>query len=341
MRLAVQEGASKPDRRVQRMLRYVPLAPLALVLLMGTLLLFGSVVPARAAPHSRAQELISEVNALRSEYGLAPYRVDPILMSVAQAQNEYRLAAGITSHVGPDGSRPRERAAAAGYGEGATIFISENIADGTGLTPAVAVEWWRGDDPHLNTMIGPNYVHVGAGAGETGGVWRYTLMAGYVAGGSYTPSQAGAAAAPSGPVIRAIISTSTPTSEGAIIHIVAEGQTLWTIAAIYEVELNELMELNGFSDTPLLHAGDEVIVRAASTATPTQAPSPTATDTPEPSPTPTQSETPAATEELTATATPEQQPPVRTRSPLSLALMAAGGLLIAAGALAALRSSSD
>lgn len=314
----------------------------ALGLLLATLWFLALATPTRAAPASRAQELISEVNALRASYGLDPYQADPILMSVAQAQNEYRLSAGITSHLGPDGSRPRERAAAAGYGAGANVFISENIADGTGLTPAEAVEWWTGDDPHLNTMIGPNYVHVGAGAGEAGGVWRYTLMAGWVAGGSYSAPSASTdvAAAGSGPVFRAILSTSTPLPDGAIIHVVAPGQTLWTIAAIYEIDLNELMELNGYGDTPLLHEGDEVVVRQASTETPTPAPTAEASETSPPSPTATRTSRPQATEEPIQTATPVPSP-APTSSPLSLALMAAGGLLIAAGALAALRSQAS
>ena len=134
------------------------------------------------APDS-ASELVAAVNALRASYGLAPYNVDPILMAVAQAHNNYSISIGSVTHYGPDGSRPRDQAIAAGYGGGATVFISENIQQGSGLSPSGAVQAWTGDDPHLNTMIGSNYRDVGAGAGERDGVQYYTLIAGYVAGG--------------------------------------------------------------------------------------------------------------------------------------------------------------
>lgn len=224
---------------------------------------------------SRAAELIANVNALRASHGLAPYEVDPILMSVAAQQNDWRVSAGVTTHTGPDGSTPRMRAAAGGYGGGATIFISENIVDGTGLTPAEAVDWWTGDEPHLNTMLGPNYQQVGAGAGESGGVWRYTLMAGYVAGGPYSPGQAsGSVSAPPGGAASAVVAA-TPRPDGSVLHVVEAGQTLWTIAAVYGVDLQTLLDLNGLTSDSLLHAGDQILVVPARTPTP----SPQATHT--------------------------------------------------------------
>ncbi|HEX9858819.1 MAG TPA: CAP domain-containing protein, partial [Paracoccaceae bacterium] len=289
-----------------------------------------------AIAQQQAVALIAEVNALRAQYGLAPYNSDPILMSVAQAQNDWRLSAGVTTHDGPDGSRPRDRAIAAGYGGGRTVFISENIVDGSGLSPAEAVEWWTGDDPHLNTMIGENYRDVGAGVGTAGGVTRYTLMVGYVAGaqsaGSAATPGAGEAAAP--PAGLGFV-LSTPNPDGSIIHIVEEGETLWTIAALYEVDLETLRELNNLPQNPLLSVGDQVVVQPAFTPTPTVSPTgtpaPTATSTPSPTASP---RPPTAT----ITLTPTPLPLITYEGPgLSRALIGFGLVLMAAGVVLGMR----
>lgn len=324
------------------------MTPKRILLIAGLLAAVGmlsTALPAAQAapPESRAGDLIAGVNALRASYGLPPYQANSILMSVAQAQSEWRAEVGQTTHSGPGGSTPKSRASAAGYGGGATFFLSENIVDGTGMSPSEAITWWTGDDPHLNTMIGANYQDVGAGAAESDGVWRYTLMAAYVAGSagsgesSTNPTTGGAAAG--APAYSAIVSTSTPQPNGAIVHTVEAGQTLWTIAAIYDVDLNELLALNGFNSTPLLHEGDEIVVRPAATSTPTAAPQPTATATTAPTLTPTSSPTSVP---VTPTVTPRPpfRLPIPSGSPFSLALIGIGALLVIVGIVAAVRQRS-
>ena len=305
-------------------------------------LALGVLVPVRIVaelpglPRSseRAYELIAKVNALRASYGLASYEIDPILMAVAEAQTAWRVSAGVTTHTGPDGSRPRERAIAAGYGGGSTVFISENIADGLGLTPAEAVSWWTGDDPHLNTMIGPNYRHVGAGAGQSGDVWRYTLMAGYVAGGSYSAGSVPVATrVSSGSSGIAPFILSTPNPDGSVVHVVEQGQTLWTIAARCDVDLGLLAEWNGLPSNPILHVGDKILVRPADT--PTASPAAVERFTPSPRP-PTRTPAAAKTAVILPTLAP---PPAASLSPLSQLrwpLIVAGALLVTIGLAAGL-----
>ena len=259
-------------------------------------------VEAAPAPNS-ASELIAEVNALRAANGMGPLNVDPILMSIAQAQNNYSMSIGQITHTGPNGSRPKERAIAAGYGGGATVFVSENIAQGTGLTPAEAVQWWTGDDPHWNTMMGANYRDIGAGAACDGSTCYYTIDTGYVAGGisanSTAPAAVQAPAAQSGamPVLQA-----TPMPDGSVVHTVQAGQTLWTVAAVYEIPLADLLALNGLTETSLLQVGDELLIHAGADPTPTATPA--RTSTPPATAISTSSTTAGAT-----TATPGQAPP--------------------------------
>jgi len=331
-----------PPNRLSAPVRWKRLGALLLgVLAVMAARPYGTAYGTAGAPsRQEAYDLIAEVNTLRADNGLPPYQIDPILMAVAQAHNDYQVAAGTTTHYSPDGSRPRDRAIAAGYGGGATIFISENIAGGTGLTPAEAVGWWQGDDPHLNTMLGPNYTDIGAGAGESGGVWRYTLDAGYVAGGSYVaptsaPAVSGAGAAPVSPGF--ILSTAEP--DGSIVHIVQAGQSLWTIAAYYGVDIAALRQLNNLAASPLLHTGDKIVVQPAMTQTPT--PEPTSPATPVPTPSRTVAR-PAATPSGRPSAT--SLAPIPTASPLSTTswiLIGAGGGLVVIGLAAALLRRED
>lgn len=311
-----------------------------LMFLLGAAVLSLASSPAPAPVHNdsaRAMELIADVNALRASHGLPPYEIDPILMAVAASQNDWRVSTGVTTHTGPDGSSPKQRAIAAGYGGGGTVFLSENIWDGTGLTPAQAVQFWTGDAPHLNTMLGANYKQVGAGAGESGGIWRYTLDAGYVLGGSYQPGQApanGAIVAPAAvPVQKA-----TAMPDGSVIHEVQPGQTLWTIAAVYGVDLSTLRQLNKLAVGALIHTGDKIVVQPSWTPTASAAPSTTST------PRPTATTTPYPTQTLapptpTITPTPSVRLPqfhISTQS-TSFYLIVAGGLLIALGGIMAAR----
>ena len=237
-----------------------------------------------AAPRDdAASELIEAVNQLRASYGMDPLVIDPILMQVAQRQNDYSISIGQISHYGPDGSRPRDQAIAAGYGGGTTVFISENIVVGSGLTPSEAVEWWTGDEPHLNTMLGTYYRDVGAAAGEADGATYYTLVTGYVAGGLSANSTVPAGDA-SKPILvgPAQVITSTPQPDGAIVHVVEAGQALWTIAAIYGIDLDVLLSLNGLTEDSVVLPGDRLIVRPAPTETPS--PEPTATPSATPAP---------------------------------------------------------
>jgi LysM repeat protein len=71
-----------------------------------------------------------------------------------------------------------------------------------------------------------------------------------------------------------------PQPKAPLIHVVQPEDTLWTIAAIYRVDLEELMALNGLAEGDLIHPGNEIIVRPGpptATPMPTETPPPTQT----------------------------------------------------------------
>jgi hypothetical protein len=245
---------------------------LGFLFLVGTsFLLGGAHAQAQAYP---ASQLIQLVNQLRISYGQTPYQVDPILMSVAQAQATYSAANCFNGHTGPDGSGPDERARAAGYGEGYNSFATENAASGTLElhTPELVVSFWQMDYGHLTAMISPKYEHIGVGYAEGFGMSWYIMMVGWIDDGS-PASAAPVDTAPVNPAFYPPFVVSTPDESGAIYHEVQPGQAAWTIAVYYEIDLAELLALNNLTEDSILHPGDLLLIR----------PTPTQTSTPEPS----------------------------------------------------------
>lgn len=225
-----------------------------------------------SAPASSSSELISAVNALRRANGLPALRSDPFLMSIAQAQSEFQAASGTITHSGPGGSRPVDRAVAAGYGGGAAVSVSENIAGGTDMSAQEAVRMWQGDGLHLNTMLSATATDAGAGVAAAGGMTYYTLVVGSVtsqAAGEGNAEDAPSAAQPSGVTGSAgavgaggpLLQAATPAADGSIIHTVLEGQALWNISALYKVPIEELLKLNELPPYAFIHPGDKLIIR--------------------------------------------------------------------------------
>lgn len=303
------------------------------------------------ARRSRAQAgdpyaLIDAVNNLRIGNGLPPYEVNNTLMSIAQSHSNYQASIGQVTHIGSGGTRPRDRAAAAGYGGGATFFISENIAGGTDLSVDGAISMWLGDDPHIQTMLSPNYQEIGAGVAEADGFVYYTIDAAYVAGGNYNPpatsGPGGSTARPGGPTALPYyaVQTTTPDSDGSIVHTVMSGQNLTLIAKAYGLTVADLKKLNNMT-SDALYEGDILIIRLGNTPGPTDAPSPTGTPTRAATPTrkPTRTPTPTASPMVTTTSMMTADPVQTDASPggadrlgsilvIAIVVMAAGGLVL-------------
>jgi len=290
------------------------------------LLLFALKPPQPVEANSCAMELIRLVNQMRARHGLPPYRVNPILMAVAQAHSDYQADIQTMTHIGPGGTHPRDRARAAGYGGGATVFVSENIAWGYTLSPAAVIQMWTEDQPHLNTMLGPNYRDVGAGCAKAGnGATYYTLDAGYYIGEPSNPTTSSGKPYPTPTVVLPVAPyiRSTPRPDGAIIHIVRYGHTLYGISKVYGVPLKDLLKYNRLTLKSTLYVGEKIIVRppqATLTPTPTATPTPTSTPTPTRTTSPTPSPPPSATHPQaqshpTITPTPTPAPPPEKDKP--------------------------
>jgi uncharacterized protein YkwD len=105
-----------------------------LFIILGLVLWLGLEVTPSFAQASSAYDVIAAVNDFRAAYGLPALKTNSTLMSIAQAHSDYQASISTVTHNGSGGSSPKDRAYAAGFGGGATIFFSENIAGGLNMT---------------------------------------------------------------------------------------------------------------------------------------------------------------------------------------------------------------
>lgn len=233
-----------------------------------------SPVSAQDGSNITPSDLIALVNGIRTGNGLPALEVSGILMSTAQSTAEIMAANRMGWHIGD----VRGRVMAAGYGGGATAWATENFAVGPMSLEDIAWVW--SDAAHMIPMAKPAYQHIGAGvATAADGAIYYIIHAAYTSGSpvvrTLTPGDIGAndptAAAPQWviPVARA-----TPNTDGAIVHEVQMGQSLWSIAIAYETHIVDILRYNQLSpEQQVVWIGQKLNIPVTSTAV---TPSPTA-----------------------------------------------------------------
>lgn len=232
-------------------------------------------------------QIIAAINQYRAQNGLHTLQSNSILMSTAQDQSDYMASTGNISHTGPGGTSPRDRAYAAGYGDGQIIFMSEIIYGGSNATIDDAMAFWKSSPNHNPWMLSTNYVDIGAGITTNGGSVYFTAVMAYVAGG-VAPTPGSGSEEPdegdgSGGGVLVPVLISSPNADGAVIHIVQPGQTLVGIATAYAVTLADIYALNNLNEFSIIYPGDEIIIKdtlSQPTTTPTSTQlTPTATRT--------------------------------------------------------------
>ncbi len=261
-----------------------------------------------------ANSLIAAVNQLRAANGLAPYTPNAILMGVAQAHADYMAATGNVSHTGAGGSNVTGRMLAAGYSVAGDLSLggirAENITAGPSKSVYDAVLEWQGDAPHLNTMLHPLALDIGAGVAYKGDTVYYVIDVALrsnnplptLPGG--TPGLVGTPVVYAPPLVSTVIPV-TPNAEGKLIHTVKGGETLWLIAITYGVTVAEIRSLNGMSEADAIYPGEVILIKKD---LPTNSPAaPSATATVIVSETPTAFASPTLISLPTASPTPEPE----------------------------------
>jgi LysM repeat protein len=253
-----------------------------LLLLIGTVLLASlAAVQVIHAQGDSTTTVINAVNQLRVGQDLTPLLVNRQLMQSAQQHSQFMASLGNETVYGADGSSATDRAQAAGFGAGAEIHVFENVACGIDLSISDLLEGaWNGD-PQQENLLNPESEYIGVGVAYAGDLVCYTVVLGHWAGeADPTPTlpstSAGTPASSIMPTAVPVV-VSTPGTDGTVKHTVAWGQTLWIIASVYNVPLEELRELNQLEPDRVVNPGEVVIIKPSYTPTntPIGQPSPT------------------------------------------------------------------
>lgn len=143
---------------------------------------------------------------------------------------------------------------------------------------------------------------------------------------------------PTPPGTTAPLVLSTPLADGTIIHIIAAGQTLWSIVDAYGIPFETLLELNDLEPDAVLNLGTELIISPPHTPTSTPIGEPSNTPPPRFTHTPSLG-TPQATEASFSPATPVPtetiQAEPRFRSSVKSPLVVITAVLISGASLGA------
>jgi LysM repeat protein len=223
---------------------------------------------ATAVQAQTASAIFQEVNQFRQNNGLIPFQYSSALAAAAQNQASYMAANNVfSSHVGAGGSTPYSRAVAAGY----VGRISENIVGGTGMTAARGVNWWINSPIHYSTLVTSRYQEAGTGFATNGSENFYVLVVGQPSDAPPSPSTADNSP---DPLFITPITLAQPGEDGSIVHVVQEGQALWSLAAYYEIRLSDLLLFNSLPADAIVQPGDQIIIQLAEGQAPPPTPTP-------------------------------------------------------------------
>jgi uncharacterized protein YkwD/LysM repeat protein len=240
-------------------------------------------VQTTVAPPLSPSDVINAVNDLRLANGLNVLTVHPVLMQVAANQaNALTASEGAVGHQRPCGMTLGQEMLMLGFPLWGDLSLdgyrSENWT--SAMTIEQVISSWQGDDLHLNTMISPHRSHIGAAVvlgdqyyvvletalstntGQhqstaydilTGIPMTQTVCYGYASGEISQYS------------IPVVLSTARP--DGDVVHEVQYGQTLWNLAEMYQVSIEQIKLLNGLVDDNIL-PGWKLLVQKAATQPP-------------------------------------------------------------------------
>lgn len=236
-------------------------------------------------------DLINAVNTLRMANGLIPLYAHPVLMQVAQTEAN-GIANGMPGHWRPNGLSLGLWLLTLGYPLSGDLSLdgyrSENwFYVSTTTTVEEIIQNWQGDAEHRETMFSEFRSDIGAGIavspdGEVVAVLETALQtksglmqygASNILTGIVQTQSANSAietmAAESGlpPQYSVPVAMSTARPDGDVVHEVQYGQTLWSLAEMYQVPIEQIKRLNGLVDDNIV-PGWKLLIQKAATQPP-------------------------------------------------------------------------
>jgi len=298
-------------------------------------------------------DLIIAVNTLRVTNGLSALNAHPVLMQVAQTEAN-GIANGMPGHWRPNGLTLGQWLLSLGYPLSGDLSLdgyrSENwFFVSSSTTVDEIINGWQGDAAHRDTMFSEFRSDIGAGIavtadGEVVAVLETALQTNsgqmqygasvYLTGivetkSAYSAIETMAAASGLPPQYSVPVLVSTARADGDVVHEVQYGQTLWSLADLYHVPLEQIKRLNGLVDDNIV-PGWKLLIQKAATQPPPMTTSPIVlgrlTDTPYPTSIPYYTVTPTVTATVPSVSLGQQ---MKQNSTVVVALLIAFSVLSA------------
>ena len=129
--------------------------------MVGLVIWLWPLTAAAQTPDQGATALMALANDYRQTRGLLPLPGHPALIAAAEEQAGVMARAGLTTHIGLDGSSAPERAARAGF-QGSVVEII--CAGPHGAAEVLGL--WRDSELSGSTLLNPAYTALGAATGQ-------------------------------------------------------------------------------------------------------------------------------------------------------------------------------
>jgi uncharacterized protein YkwD len=110
------------------------------------------------------RQLFDRLNAIRADYGLAPFSYSTALEVAAQRHTNDMQANSWRSHRGTDGTMYYDRMVAAGY-RPASRWGAANETIGWGNNLDRQITWWMNSPVHRGIILSSKYTEIGIGYG--------------------------------------------------------------------------------------------------------------------------------------------------------------------------------
>jgi len=138
---------------------------------------------AARAEDSVSREVVSRINALRVQPGLAPLRLDSRLEQAGRAQSSAMMARRTLSHGNPNGVARLTRLCQEVHASTVGETIGWIRYRSPSRQAAGIVRWWMNSPPHRAVLMSPTFKSIGVGrrTGRYGGqvaVWFSADLAG-------------------------------------------------------------------------------------------------------------------------------------------------------------------
>ena len=335
---------------------------LTIFLFLSALILPFSAVHARTSSLPRFQDgsstpeqnslspadVINAVNNLRLSEGLNTLSIHPVLMQVAANQASALAASeGAVGHQRPCGMTLGQEMLMLGFPLWGDLsqdgYRSENWV--AAATMEQVMFFWLGDAEHRNTMLSPERSDIGAAVAVSNQIYVVLETALQTNTGQHQSTaydiltgipmtQAVCAGYASGDISQysVPVAVSTARPDGDVIHEVQYGQTLWSIAVLYNTTIAELKRLNNLPDDTISPGWKLLVQKGATQPVPvTDAPldasaAVTPTETKYPTAIPFYTKTPTVTATVQSISIGEQ---IKGNSTVVVALLIAFSVLLA------------